>query len=585
MNRRFSALFESFDRRRETASFLFADLEDDIVAHTPEEVLPALRRVEAAVARGRHAAGFIAYEAAPGLDPSLPGRPRGDLRLVRFGIFRHRRAIPAGHFAMAAATGYRTGDWRPSWTEAEHASAVARIREYIAAGDTYQVNLTFRQQFAFAGDPFGFYRDLCRSQLAPFCAWLDLGNRAILSASPELFFRLADGTITVRPMKGTARRGRWRAEDDEARRLLRDDPKERAENLMIVDLLRNDLGKVAETGSIEVTSLFDVETLPSIHQMTSTITARLRHDTGVADVIAALFPCGSITGAPKRRAMEIAAELEDAPRGVYTGCIGYISPGSEAVFSVAIRTALIDREQGTGELGVGSGIIWDSRADAEYAECLAKGRFALAGQPEFQLVETMLYQEGGGYFLLSRHLNRLKHAAAYYGFAFNAVPVVDTLARRAAPLAGSHKVRLLLDREGSFTIATEPLPPVAEDAVCPVTFARGHVDSADPFLFHKTTHRPLYLEELESRPDCADVIFLNERGEVTEGANNNIVARIGDALVTPPLVSGLLPGVFREELLEQGEIIERVLTREDLERAEEVWLINSVRKWRRARLV
>jgi para-aminobenzoate synthetase/4-amino-4-deoxychorismate lyase len=585
MNRRFTALLESFDRRRDAASFLFADLEEDIVARTPEEVLPALLQVEAAVARGRHAAGFIAYEAAAGLDPSLPGRPGGGLPLLRFGIFRHRRAIPPGHFTMAAATGYRTEAWRPSRTPAEYADSVARIREYIAAGDTYQVNLTFRQRFAFAGDLFGFYRDLCRSQLAPYCAWLDLGSTCILSASPELFFRLTDGTLTVRPMKGTARRGRWREEDDEARRRLREDPKERAENLMIVDLLRNDLGKVAETGTVDVLSLFDVETLPTIHQMTSTITARLRRGAGVTDVIAALFPCGSITGAPKRRSMEIIAEFEDSPRSIYTGCIGYISPGPEAVFSVAIRTAIIDREQGTGELGVGSGITWDSRADAEYAECLAKGRFALAGFPDFQLVETMLYQEEGGYFLLNRHLERLKHSAAYYGFAFNPAPIVDTLARRAAPLAGSHKVRLLLDRAGTFTIATEALSPVAENTVCAVAFALARVDSADPFLYHKTTHRPLYREELDRRPDCADVLFLNERGEVTEGANNNIVARIDGAPITPPRACGLLPGVFRDELLERGEIVERVITREELERAEEVWLINSVRKWRRARLV
>jgi para-aminobenzoate synthetase/4-amino-4-deoxychorismate lyase len=585
MNRPGTALFESFDRHRDSASFLFADLEDVIVASTAVEVLPALHRVEAAVARGRHAAGFISYEAAPGIDPSLPGRTGGTIPLIRFGIFRHRRAIPPGHFVMAAATGYRTDAWRPSWTQAEHAAAVARAREYIAAGDTYQVNLTFRQRFAFAGDPFSFYRDLCRSQLAPYCAWLDLGNNCILSASPELFFRLSNGTVTVRPMKGTAPRGRWHEEDEEIRRQLREDPKERAENLMIVDLLRNDLGKVAETGTVEVQSLFDVETLPTLHQMTSTITCRQRPGTSIVDVIAALFPCGSITGAPKRRSMEIIAELEDSPRSIYTGCIGYVSPGPEAVFSVAIRTALIDRERGTGELGVGGGITWDSRPDREYAECLSKGRFALADMPEFQLVETMLYQEGSGYFLLNRHLTRLKQSAAYYGFVFNPGPMVDTIARRAAPLTGSHKVRLLLDRAGTFAITTEPLPPADGDEVCSAAFARTPVDSAYPFLYHKTTHRPLYHDELERRPDCTDVIFLNERGEVTEGANNNIVARTGGVLVTPPRSCGLLPGVFRAELLERGELVERVITRGDLEQAEEFWLINSVRKWRRARLV
>ncbi len=585
MKRNALALFESFDMQRDSASFLFADLEEEIVAISPPEVLPALHRIEEAAARGCHAAGYISYEAAAGFDPSLPSRPAGEIPLVRFGIFRHRRAIPAGHFAMAAGTNYRTSSWSPSWSPSEHAAAVARGREYIAAGDAYQVNLTFRQHFTFSGDPFTFYRDLCRSQLAPFCAWLDLGSQAILSASPELFFRLVDGNLTVRPMKGTAPRGRWWEEDENAKQRLREDPKERAENLMIVDLLRNDLGKVAETGSVNVLSLFDVETLPTIHQMTSTVTARLRRGQTVTELITALFPCGSITGAPKRRSMEIVAELEDSSRNIYTGCIGYISPGPEAVFSVAIRTVLIDRERGRGELGVGSGITWDSRADSEYEECLAKGRFARENRPEFQLLETMLCEKGTGFYLLERHLERLRRSAAYFGFTFRPEPLRLALARRTAGLDAAQKVRLLLSHKGTFSITTEPLAsgPAAESS--PVAFAGSRTDSRDPLLYHKTTSRERYREESALRPDCADVLFLNERGEVTEGAVSNIVARIGGALVTPPLACGLLPGVFRQELLDRGEIAERVITREELERAEEIWLINSVRKWWRVRLV
>lgn len=605
MNGTPTVIFESFDRRRDGASYAFSGLGEQVTARTQEEVVPALRRIEAAVGRGLHAAGFISYEAAPGLDPAKATRHAGPLPLLWFGLFAEKTAIPPGQVRQGAGT-YAAEEWHSSLGPEEYAGAIARIRDYIAAGDVYQVNFTLRRSFRLAGDTAAFYRDLCGSQQAPFCAFIDTGRFRILSASPELFFRLDNGVVTVRPMKGTAPRGRWWEEDEAAKQRLRDDPKERAENLMIVDLMRNDLGMIARTGTVNVASLFDVETLPTLHQMTSTITADLTPGTGLVEIFRALFPCGSVTGAPKKRAMEIIAELETSARGVYTGCLGYISPGKtrkdtdsvnadagrhsklnpfEAVFSVAIRTAVIDGETGEGELGVGSGVTWDSRADAEYAECIAKGRFALSGPPEFELVETMLYEEGSGYFLLDRHLERLRRSAAYFGFAFRPEPVRETLALRGAPLAGRYKVRLLLGREGTFAITTDHLPPAGSDENVPVAFARTHVDSADPFLYHKTTNRDRYREELAARPDCADVIFLNERAEVTEGAVSTIVAKIGGSLVTPPLSCGLLPGVFRAELLERGEIVELVITADELRTAEEVWLVNSVRKWRRARLL
>ena len=587
-----TVIFESFDRRRDAASFSFTGLVEVVTARSDAEVLPALRRIEAEVAGGLHAAGYISYEAATGLDTALTAHPSGPLPLIWFGLFEKRTAINHGQTRRNGAA-CTAGDWSSSLTAEKYSAAIARIREYIAAGDIYQVNFTLRRRFRLTGDPAAFYRDLSSSQQAAFCAFLDTGRFKLLSASPELFFRLRDGVVTVRPMKGTIPRGRWWEEDEEAKRRLREDPKERAENLMIVDLMRNDLGMIAETGSVKVTSLFDIETLPSLHQMTSTITAGLKKDTGLEAIFRALFPSGSVTGAPKKRAMEIIAELETSPRGVYTGCIGYISPGKtskdsnsdEAVFSVAIRTAVLDGETGEGEMGVGSGVTWDSRADAEYAECLAKGSFALESPPEFQIVETMLFEEGTGYFLLDRHLERLRRSAAYFAFAIRPALVREALARRAAPLERAHKVRLLLSRRGTFSITTEPLTPAGGDETVPVAFARTRVDSTDPFLYHKTTNRARYREELAGRPDCADVIFVNELGEVTEGAVSNIVARIDGMLVTPPLQCGLLPGVFRAELLERGEIVERVITADELQTAGEIWLISSVRKWRQARLV
>ena len=571
---------------RDGKSWRFSGLEETIAAATPADVVPALEKVESRVSEGFHAAGFVSYEAAPGLNGTLATRSPGDFPLLWFGIFRERLAAPEPLTAENEAGGeYVISGHEFSLSGDAYASAVERIREYIAAGDTYQVNFTMRQRFRFRGREKSFYRDLCRSQRAPYCAFIDLGRHCVLSASPELFFRLKNGIITARPMKGTAKRGRWPAEDSRVVRNFVTDAKEQAENLMIVDLLRNDMGVVSETGSVEVASLFDVETLETVHQMTSTITSRLRPETGLVTLFRALFPCGSVTGAPKRRTMEIIAELEDSPRNIYTGCIGYISPGPEAVFSVAIRTAVIDREEETGELGLGSGVTWDSRPRAEYDECLAKGRFALARVPEFRLIESLLFEDNAGYFLLERHLARLAGSAEYFGFKADISAIRKSLAEFSLSLAGPHKVRFLLSRNGSFTVESEPIPAKPAIGEVKVAFAGTRIDSADVFLYHKTDNRSLYAAELAKRPECADVVFLNERGEVTEGASNNIVARIGGRLFTPPLDSGLLPGTFREELIEKGIIGEKVITAAELEKAEEIFLINAVRKWRKAWLV
>lgn len=577
-------ILESFDGKRHPRSFCFGGLVEEITAHSPEEVIPALRRTEAAVAGGLHAAGFISYEAAAGLNPSLATHPPGPLPLLWFGIYAQRSAAPVKG-SPGERGNYETSDWTPSISRETHGAAIGRIKELIASGDTYQANFTLRQRFSFAGEPFAFYRDLCRAQRAPFCAFLHIGRFQILSASPELFFELRGGLLTVRPMKGTAQRGRCPGEDEKMKQTLRESAKERAENLMIVDLLRNDMGMVAETGSVKVQSLFDIETLETVHQMTSTITSRIRPGVGITDLFQALFPCGSVTGAPKKRTMEIIRELEDSPRGLYTGCIGFISPGGEALFNVAIRTIVIDGESGMGELGVGSGITWDSEARAEYDECLAKGCFARMDVPEFLLIETLLFEEGKGYFLQERHLARLERSATYFGFNLRPDLVREVLEKRATPLAGNHKVRVLLSRKGAFSVQTEPIAAEPAEKIAEVAWASSPVDSRNPFLYHKTTFRPLYTEEPVRHPSCADVIFFNERGEVTEGANNNIVAKIGGGLVTPPLHSGLLAGTFRGELLASRAVKEKAITREELERADEIYLINSVRKWRRVKLI
>jgi para-aminobenzoate synthetase / 4-amino-4-deoxychorismate lyase len=586
-------LFDSFSPRHHPLSFRFDDFIEEVVARSTEEVLPALRYVEAAAAKGLHAAGFLSYEAAPGLATGLTTHSPGPFPLLWFGLFRRRYGVPSHLHTEEKKEGlpaYETADWITSLGPEAYETAVERIQEYIAAGDTYQINFTLRQHFRLVGDPQAYYHDLCRSQKAPFCAFMDTGRFQVLSASPELFFELKRGVVTCRPMKGTARRGRWHAEDEAMKIQLRESEKEKAENLMIVDLLRNDMGMVSETGSVQVKSLFDVETLETVHQMTSTITSRLREGVGLVELFQALFPCGSVTGAPKKRSMEIIEDLEGTPRGLYTGCIGYVSPSGggtdpyEATFSVAIRTAVIDAATETGEFGVGSGITTGSIASAEYDECLAKGRFARQLIPEFQLVETMLHEEGKGYFLLEQHLARLFRSAEYFGFPHLLGQITMVLERRAAYLKGLTKVRLLLNHRGAFSIETEPIDSAGTEEAVPVFLSTTPVDSSDPFLYHKTTHRPLYRSELERNQGYVDVLFSNERGEVTEGANHNVVVRLDGELVTPPMECGLLPGIFRAELLARGEIRERVVTKAHLLRAKELWLINSVRKWRRAKL-
>lgn len=550
-------------------------------AFDPGELLQVLARVEKSAADGFHAVGFIAYEAATALDEDLPSLPRMEgLPLAWFAIFRERRAVSAhedagGEFSDSLQL-------EPDISQQDYQHNVERIKQYIASGDSYQVNYTFNITGIFNGDPLTTYRRISRGQGASFNACIDTGRFCIISASPELFFSLKDGVITTRPMKGTARRGRYLEEDALQIAALKASAKERAENLMIVDLLRNDLGKIAETGAVRVESLFDVETYPTLHQMTSTVTAKVRVGVGLAEIFAALFPCGSVTGAPKRRSMAIISELEKTPRGVYCGAIGYVAPGGEALFSVAIRTLLFDKEKRKLSLGIGSGITTDSKAEQEYRECLLKSGFLFQANEEFGLIES-LKLEDGRYLFLNRHLERLCCSARFFGFAVQFEAVKAALERYAEKRAGTHKIRLLLTKNGEFSLASEPLPL----SFAPLTFAisRRRVDSGDTFRYHKTTRRELLDSAREERADVDEVIFLNERGELTEGSYHNLLLKIGGKILTPGRESGLLAGVMRQEMLDNGEAFEATLFPEDLLKAEEIWLINSVRGVRSAFLV
>lgn len=562
------------------ASWRFSGYLETVQAFAYDELLPALAKVDKAAAAGFHAVGFIAYEAAAGLNPDLPAaQPLEGLPLLWFAIYRER------HRAAAELPETDCPDpprLQPGSSPANYLKHVERIKEYIACGDTYQVNYTFTMKGAFSGDPLSLYQGIARRQNSSFNAFIDTGRFCIISASPELFFSLQDGLVRTRPMKGTAGRGRWLEEDRLQIAALRASPKERAENLMIVDLLRNDLGMIAETGSVKVESLFAVETYPTLHQMTSSVAATVRNGAGLAGIFSALFPCGSVTGAPKRRSMAIIGELEGAPRGVYCGAIGCVAPGGAALFSVAIRTLLFDREQQTLSLGIGSGITADSQAEEEYRECLAKAAFFCQPGAEFCLIESLRLQNGS-YPLLQRHLARLRSSAAFFGFSLDEVRVMAELERHAAERTGVAKVRLLLAKNGECTLSSAPLTAAGE----PLRLAISSipVDSRDIFRYHKTTRRELLDAGRAGQAGVDEVLFLNERGELTEGSYHNLLVKINGRTLTPRRESGLLGGVMRQELLDRGEIVEATLFPADLLRADEVSLINAVRGVRQAVIV
>jgi para-aminobenzoate synthetase/4-amino-4-deoxychorismate lyase len=563
-------------------------------ASRPREVAGVIAAAEGAAARGLWVAGFVAYEAAPGLDPATlvreraPGDPFERLPLAWFAMFegRERTVLPEPHDDGARGG---AGSWRPSLDRRSYDAAIARVREHIAAGDTYQVNHTLRLRSRLEGDERGLYRDLCYAQRSAYAGYLNLGRYRVLSASPELFFRVDGARITTKPMKGTARRGRWSAEDEAVAERLRGSVKDRAENAMIVDLLRNDIGRVARTGSVTWSDVFDLERYETVWQLTSTVSADLEAGTSLVDVFRALFPSGSVTGAPKVRTMQIIAELEDSPRGVYCGAVGFLSPpGSDtpaARFNVAIRTVVLDAETRTAEYGVGGGITWGSSAESEYDEIVAKAEVLTTRRPRFELYETLRHDPGKGFLHLDRHLRRIRESSAYFGFAFDEPAVVRALEQAASRFPDRPaRLRVSVDRLGRVDVGVTAL--VTPPGPVRVALDRGHpVDHTDPMMFHKNSLRSVYEDAGARHPDADEVLLVNDRGEITEATIANVAVLLDGRWLTPPLDAGLLPGVGREVALEDGWLEEGTIRVEDLARAEAVELVSDVRGRRAVRLV
>ncbi len=597
-------------------SFIFHQPVTLLTCNIQDDPIIFLRQAEDYLKQGYYLAGWFAYEFGYSLEPTLKNLSQlsSSSTLAKVGVFpppiiyNHASGefnTPSPFIDSAnnpKSTNCEITNLRPSMTEKSFIQAISRIKDYIIAGDTYQVNYTLKYLFDFTGSPEELYKKLRRNQPVAYGSYLKLGNQRILSFSPELFFSKKDNHCWVKPMKGTAARGRTLHEDREIAATLANDPKNRSENVMIVDLLRNDLGKLCEIGSVKTHQMFNVETFSTLHQMTTTITGKLHHGTDLPKLFSSLFPCGSVTGAPKIRTMEIINELEDGTRGVYTGAIGYITPSGDATFNVPIRTIAL--ENGRGEMGIGAGITHNSQPHAEWQESLLKGKFLSHPQEDFQLIETILWQGKSdtatlackGFWLLEKHLNRLEDSAQYFSYPFNKKKLIDKLEIlstewQQSDKAHTRRLRILLFRDGRTTITQVkcdepssldiPVRPRSHANKLPKIILSDYRTNPDErMLFHKTTNRSLYNQERERAVEQGfyEVIFCNSRNEITEGAISNIIIKQSGELYTPHQASGLLAGVGRDYLFDsQNTLQEKTLYLPDLQNAQAIYLVNSVR--------
>ena len=564
------------------------------VACRPDEVAQVLAAADAARSSGGTLAGYIAYEAGLALEgklaPLAASRTGAIGPLVWLGLFEESLTIPAADVPQwlgEQGGGHASlGPLVPQLSPGGYAGAFGRLQEAIQAGDIYQANLTFPLAGSFRGDPLALYAALREHARAGYGGVVYDGQHWLLSLSPELFVSLRNGEAKAKPMKGTRPRSADPGADAALAEELATSAKDKAENLMIVDLMRNDLSRVAGPGTVRVDAPFAVESYPTVHQMVTTVRARLAQGHGAMDLVRALFPCGSITGAPKIRAMELIAEVERDARGPYCGAIGRIGPGSEAAFNVAIRSLRlteIENAQGTAVLGVGSAIVADSEMLPEWRESLIKAGFASRAAPDFDLVETMRFGPDEGIPLLELHLERIKASAAELGFAFDRHIARNRIQALCFDLDGPARVRLLASHRGELALEAAPLPaPLTEPATCialPLP-----VDAGDWRLRHKTSDRDFYdlARSAASDEGAAEAVFVREDGRVTEGSFTSVFVEREGILLTPPASLGLLPGVLRRSLIDSGRAREAELTLDDL--ADGFLIGNALRGLMRARL-
>lgn len=554
-----------------------------------DDVLPILRKIEQLVQENHwYAAGFLSYEAAPAFDPALQTVVRqhsslysartNEFPLLWFGLYPKPRRVALPEFGESK----EILDWRSTTDRETYHSAIAKIKDHIAEGRTYQVNFTMRLQTEFAGDAWNLFLPLVQRQNR-HAAYVDTGNYVIASASPELFFEMEGNVITCRPMKGTTARGRNTVEDLEQSAWLEKSIKNRAENVMIVDMIRNDLGRIASPGSVIVPQLFETERYSTLWQMTSTVIAKTK--ASLAEILTALFPSASITGAPKVSTMNIIAELESTRRKIYTGTIGYLTPQRKAKFNVAIRTALIDRKRNTAEYGVGGGIVWDSTSKDEYAEALLKAKVLFEQPQPFSLLETLLWTADEGFFLREKHVARMLGSADYFDIRLTKDDLEDYLIQISSAFRTTQRVRVLLDQHGNLDSESSFFPRLESNRPLKVRLAPEPIDSSNVFLFHKTTQRDVYEAARRGFKNLDDVLLYNEHGELTEFTIGNLVVELEGQLLTPPIACGVLAGTFRAHLLETGEIAERRILVQHLRDCTKIFRVNSIRRWQIAELI
>jgi len=570
-------------------SYFFSNPIAVISCHKLEDVRAAFLELESRISRGYYAAGFISYEAGFSFEETLGHLTTdSDFPLLWFGIYKkptiftHKEKLD---LFKHKGRPYAIKNLHSNISKDKYTRDIKKIKDFIKKGETYQVNYTFKYKFDFSGSIYRLYEDLKAKQSVSYSALIKTTDHSILSLSPELFFRKHEDHIEVKPMKGTLDRGRDLKEDRRNMDRLNQSLKNRSENVMIVDLLRNDLGRISRAGTVRTKTLFEVECYETLLQMISVVKARLKKDISLYDLFKAIFPSGSVTGAPKISTMKIIDSLEGEPRRVYTGSVGFFAPDGESVFNVAIRTALIDNKTKKGEMGIGSGIVIDSNRDREFEECCLKANFITKNRRDFKLIETMLWKPDKGYFLLKPHLERLKSSAEYFNFRFDGKHIAKQLRSLEQQFKNDqdYRIRLLLDRRGETEIDFSRTKGSSE--AVKLKFSDKKVFSEDPFLYHKTTNRDLYNNEYKkwSKKGYFDVIFSNEKNQITEGAVSNIIIKKGRFYYTPPVACGLLDGVFRKSLFKKRDfpVKEKVLRKEDVRKADEIYVVNSVRGMRR----
>ncbi|WP_068083559.1 aminodeoxychorismate synthase component I [Polycladidibacter stylochi] len=562
-----------------------------------QDVPSFLERIETCRRKGLHLAGYFSYELGYAFEEKLRHKklkqPCG--LLGWFAAFESLQLLNDRE-TQSYIEQAKTSDASPDvnfcgfdMSKSQYEAAFQAVRDYIAKGDIYQVNLAMRAKIDLNGCPIALFQQLLFSQPVDYAALINTGEKVILSLSPECFLSANEDSLTTKPMKGTIKRGRTLQEDLEHKQSLQSDAKSRAENIMILDLMRNDLSRVCVHGTVKASNICHVETYRSLLTMTSTVTGQLHEHSGLKEAIRELFPCGSITGAPKLRAMEIIDELEASSRGIYTGSIGYIEPSGDYRFNVAIRTLEID-DNGRGTIGAGGGIVWDSGVSAEYDECRLKLNFLTGNREEFTIFETLKWTPEDGYLLLARHMKRLEASANYFGFNVSSQQISTALNEHVVDCDTPQRVRVDLSENGDFSVKSTALNVSERDKgqVWLVALSDKTVSSQDRFLFHKTSRRSFYDNERslwQSRLDLQEVIFTNESGFLTEGSFTNIFLKKDGILLTPCLMHGLLPGTFRQGLLDLGLAVEADLKVDDLKAADELFVANSVRGLKAAKVV